>query len=464
MTKKFSALFITQDNETSLHFVNLFNVHFRGTNVFRASNHDEINQSFQDNKKFELIIIDTGYKVDDFSFLFEELTRRNENNPMVFYGGEALLKSQVPDNIYEHNIASGLLLRPVNVNDFVSTLKRAFSWVTAKDVRESTVSADKESFLPFRIKNFYRFQSIPHHAYIQISDKKYMRVITEDEVYNHSTIHRYVKKGIRYLYFEKKDYLLFLSKAMNDISEVLLKENIHLELILKSQIQAIMIIHEYINTVGANDEVSDFIKLLISTTLEQFKKAGSLGKIIKAFPYNNRDIAEKSILTSYVCIALLNELEWNAELTKQKLGLASIFYDALLEDDSLDVCDSLDSLKVKEEFSEEQIEEYRNHPERSAQAVSFLSGFSEVGFIILQHHEQPNGLGFPRGSNSHQLTHLVCLFIIANNFVSQLMIFGNNSKTLALVLEKLLIRYNHGHFKKVIVMLKRMLIPPKASR
>ena len=463
MVSKSSAMFITQDDEIGVHFVNLFNAHFREMNFFRASSYEEIELYFEETKKFELIIFDTAYRIDDFTELFEELTRRNNNNPMIFFGSEALLKSQVPDNVYEYNVASGLLLKPLNINDFLSTVNRALSWVKEKDIKESTVNAEKENFLPFRIKNFYRFNSIPHHAYIQISDKKYMRVIAEDEAYNHSTIHRYVKKGIKHLYFEKKDYLLFLSKTMGDLSLILKRDDLTFELIVKSQSQAIMVIHEYINTIGANDEVSDFIKLVIGSVNGQFETVRNISTILRNFPYNNKDTAEKSVLTSYLCIALLARMEWKAELTKQKLGLASIFYDALLEDDRLDAYESLDSKKVKESFSEEEIELYRDHPERAAQAVSYLSGFSEVGFIILQHHEEPNGFGFPRGTNSHQLTPLVSLFIIANNFVSQVMYYGNSEKALLLIIEKLLIRYNHGSFKKIISMLKQLVISSKSD-
>ena len=45
---------------------------------------------------------------------------------------------------------------------------------------------------------------------------------------------------------------------------------------------------------------------------------------------------------------------------------------------------------------------------------------SDVDIIVLQHHERPNGTGFPKGLRSNQIAPLASVFIVAHDIVDQL--------------------------------------------
>ena len=117
-------------------------------------------------------------------------------------------------------------------------------------------------------------------------------------------------------------------------------------------------------------------------------------------PLNRQKSPRKAILTLYICEMLVRGLGWNSELGRKQLGLASIIHDCFLKSEQAINISSLNSLAYKQASLDSVQEEFKNHPIRSAELTDQFSGFSNVEFIILEHHEHPSGKGFPYGKNS----------------------------------------------------------------
>jgi response regulator RpfG family c-di-GMP phosphodiesterase len=49
---------------------------------------------------------------------------------------------------------------------------------------------------------------------------------------------------------------------------------------------------------------------------------------------------------------------------------------------------------------------------------------SDVDIVVLQHHERPDGTGFPRGLHSHQISPLASVFIVAHDILDQILMLG----------------------------------------
>ncbi len=79
----------------------------------------------------------------------------------------------------------------------------------------------------------------------------------------------------------------------------------------------------------------------------------------------------------------------------------------------------------------------------------------DVDVIILQHHELPDGTGFPRGLHAKQISPLACLFIVAHEVVTVIM--RNRDAGVDFQIREFLNDrkqvYATGNFKKVAVAL-----------
>ncbi len=457
MAKMQKVLFVSAEAEEGVRFRNLFNAHFKSIEFFHVTEHQEAIDTIRELDGVSLIIIDAALRVDDLEFFFTEVSRLNNNYPVIFYGTEAFLKSRVPDNMYDFNLASGLLLRPLNVHDFLSSVNRSLGWVREREIRDATLDLSAENFIPFKVRSFFRMNSVQYPIYMQITEQKFIRVFEAEEHYTHEQLHRYVKKGVRYLYFEKRDYLLFLSESMAKLRTVLEDPNCSFKLLAQAQIQGCMIIQEYARAIGLNESIVDFLYLLLSTIQGQYKEIGDIKKVLTLFPFKQQDIYARAILNAYICLAVIKELNWQSELTFQKLGVAAIFYDALINNDELLQYASIEEIRLSESYDEEEIEDFKQHPVRAAELIRLSQGLPECDFIIQQHHERPDSSGYPQGISSNNISGIVAIFILSAELVHQLSFYGITKKSLKVIVDELNFHYNAGNFKEPLKVLTSLL-------
>jgi response regulator RpfG family c-di-GMP phosphodiesterase len=82
---------------------------------------------------------------------------------------------------------------------------------------------------------------------------------------------------------------------------------------------------------------------------------------------------------------------------------------------------------------------------------------SDVEQIVAQHHERPDGTGFPRGLNSKFITPLSALFIIAQDMIEYSQTFKNKEVDLTSFYDAREVYFNSGVFKKILHALKNDL-------
>jgi hypothetical protein len=97
-----------------------------------------------------------------------------------------------------------------------------------------------------------------------------------------------------------------------------------------------------------------------------------------------------------------------------------------------------------------EIVRYRLHPLHAAQTAQTIDVLPpDVDQIILQHHEAPDGSGFPRGLTANRIHFLAAVFIIGEDLVH----FLDDGEALETSLKDFLtwgeVRYQSGNFKKI---------------
>jgi len=111
-------------------------------------------------------------------------------------------------------------------------------------------------------------------------------------------------------------------------------------------------------------------------------------------------------------------LGWVTEVTMDKLIYIAYLHDARYF--SLPKLAKIPSLKefekIKQDLTEDEQEQYLEGPKFAADLALQNVG-SDIGKILIQQKELPNGSGFPSGITASQLQPLSCLFITSHFFV-----------------------------------------------
>jgi HD-GYP domain-containing protein (c-di-GMP phosphodiesterase class II) len=180
--------------------------------------------------------------------------------------------------------------------------------------------------------------------------------------------------------------------------------------------------------IGFTPEVQAITKKNVNEAIKILRSIPSLSQFLTRITKNpDKYIPSHSMLLSYLACALGSQLEWKSDLTYQKLTLAAFLHDTSVKNHTLATIQNLSELSQKEkEFTPQEIKRFKEHPLISAEiARSFTEIPPDVDVIIAQHHERPDGKGFPRGLSASRITPLATVFIVAHDWASYL--FQNNA-------------------------------------
>ena len=130
-------------------------------------------------------------------------------------------------------------------------------------------------------------------------------------------------------------------------------------------------------------------------------------------------------LCVYFSIDLAQTLSWTNESTLFKLTMASLLHDVAAIG-----LEELEMRVAKGEHADRLPLSFRRHPFESAHLAQKLRDAPpDVDRIILEHHELPDGSGFPNNLKGSELSPLSVIFILAHN-LTDVVLSGNVGRDL----------------------------------
>ncbi|RPJ76772.1 MAG: hypothetical protein EHM20_07035 [Alphaproteobacteria bacterium] len=306
-----------------------------------------------------------------------------------------------------------------------------------------------------RLRNFYLFEQLPYDVYLELTPTKFGKIISKNKTYSHQLIQNYSRKNVKNLFLRKDEHLKFLDATIKNLLKIYDIKLIDRKKYIILHLKTIFIIHQFLKTVSVSDDVIKLTHLFIDSTREVVKSKENVVELINQLIESpNMTFAEHSLATAYVCESILYYMGWNADMSRDKLLLASILQDIGLNNDEMIKIRSLNDPSFKNLSEEDQLE-FSNHPLRAAELSTFFSGFSDVDFILSEQHEHPTGGGFPKGLNSSGLTTISCVFILASNFVARIATSNKDAGAFKEILGSMGRIYCTGNFKDPLKALEK---------
>jgi HD-GYP domain-containing protein (c-di-GMP phosphodiesterase class II) len=215
---------------------------------------------------------------------------------------------------------------------------------------------------------------------------------------------------------------------------------------------------------GFSAEVQELTKQSVGQTIKTIRNIPQLSELLLQIrKEKDKYIASHSMLLAYVSCALASKMEWSSDTTYQKLTLAAFLHDMVLKNNDLAAIQTLEELEQNsKKFSPAEQKTYRDHPALGAEIVRrFHEIPPDVDLIIAQHHERPDGTGFPRGLTHLRIGPLSSVFIISHDIVAYLLSSeqaGNtqNERVLEEFVEKNKGKYVGGNFKKLMTAIPKI--------
>ena len=313
-------------------------------------------------------------------------------------------------------------------------------------------------YVGVKIKRFLNFNTLCCDAFIKLSEKKYLKLINENDLYDKDHIDKYINKKILYLYIKidrLEDFQKYFEQTVLNQIEM---NNLSKEERVRQTTDIHDLIIEEVSSLGVEKGVILKTKPIISATAEfllnNFSKVDDLQKVIKG----NDFLTGHSMMISYVVAQLLKKANMDNKSTLEKLSMAALMHDLSLTDSKLSKIRSQNSSKFNELSSDEK-EVFLNHPEYSVSIIrKAAQQFPDVDTIIYQHEERPDGSGFPKRLTSSSIHPLTAYFIVAEHFVHKVYDKEIEPELMLEITQELSPLYTEGHFKKAYQKLEETLL------
>lgn len=449
------ALFIGHSPEEDRNIVRMMGNNYPKIQLVRLGDNNDLIDMLMTDGPFSFVVINLDNKNLFVAELYKQINETLGTRPFVFIGTPNSVKSQITNEMLQNQQTNSLVELPMVLDEFKKAVNNVIDWVKKEEFEESILEFSRDDLHPMRLKNFYLFEQLPYDVYIELTSTKFGKVISKEKFYSHQLIQNYSKKNVKYLFLRKDEHLKFLDASIKNLLKIYNAKLSDKKKYLTLHLKTAYFIHQFIKAVSVSDEVNKLTHLFIESVSSLIRSTDSLGELLDSISESgNMTFAEQSVATAYVCEKILLNMGWTADMTRGKLILASLLQDVTLQNDDLIKIRSINDPNLKM-FTEEEQEEFKSHPQKTAQLSTHFTGFSDVDFILLEQHEHPTGDGFPKGLNSSGLTTISCIFILANNFISRLAVTnksGTHYKEIILNMKRV---YNVGNFKDPLKALEK---------
>ncbi|MGK5085929.1 HD domain-containing phosphohydrolase [Bdellovibrionota bacterium FG-2] len=301
--------------------------------------------------------------------------------------------------------------------------------------------------------------------YIRLSKIKFVKLFKEGDTFDVADFNKYVhQKKVDYLYIKREESGEFVSRLQKELLRITSSENVPPESLHTLAISAHEVILELGKRVGFTPEVQALAKESIKLTIKSVGNNPKLSKMLRSFVRDKkRYITSHSVALADIACSLAAKMDWPSEATFQKLCFAAFFHDIALSNNELAAVSDLADLENKKaQFSAAEIRAFKDHPFKGMEVVrSFKEIPADVDLIVHQHHELPDGSGFPRGVNYKHISPLSALFIVAHDLVQYM--YDYTTVDFDEFIKERKVKYDSGTFKKVISRINKEMFTGEGS-
>lgn len=305
---------------------------------------------------------------------------------------------------------------------------------------------------------------INKNLFIRIGQDKYIKIFNEDDNTNQLDLKKYQGKGIKYFYLKRETADWVIAQIQNQI-DIFLKSN-NFRFVLRGASdtpekrfeQKILRIDDEVHVDKEFKETIDRAVEKIRQIVEKEARVENFLKIIKNNQKQHAFFTQKMNLTSLISCILAKQLDWISKTTMDKLVYASVLSDITLavREELLDIQNLSDFEKIKSQLTEEDQKIFLSHPKDAANLIKryFTTAPPDTDVLAYQHHELPDGSGFPMGLRAEKISPLSALFIVATDF--SFYFLKDDEPTMDDFLLKCHSRYDYVNFRKVVKALEKV--------
>jgi response regulator RpfG family c-di-GMP phosphodiesterase len=431
-------LLIDDDNEISDLLCLYLSVNF-GASFTIASNGDSAIEILKNDLEFDLIFCDFRMTQGSGLDVFEYLEREQLNIPFVLVTSDKW--ESHPEFHNKNNV--GYVEKPFDDEKIISEANRLLPNIDAETLNPS-------NYVPISIDTLFKIQKINCKLFIRLNETKFVKIQNGDTQFAENEYRKIKAKGVDQLFIEKNEFKVFLEdfrkKVVNDMLFMGFQSDPDEALKIAGAVQEMA--NSLSKNFGISKDAQELTKKNIQLVQSIIDRNHQLNSLFTwALDSTQGYSYQHSVL---ICI-LTGEITRNIDLgnpfASEILSLAAFLHDAGLSDYQVKNEERfIQAIKSSSKMNLEDLAAIIDHSKKSHQSVSQWQHCPpEVLEIIKNHHEKPDGTGFPNGLTAIDINPITACFIVCED-LAKLFLEIRNSEQLLQEWKKNETRYNQAPF------------------
>ena len=257
--------------------------------------------------------------------------------------------------------------------------------------------------------------------YVRLSSIKFVRLFKRGDTFDADDLTRYFHdKKIKYLYLKRSDCSEFISKFKTTLASVVLGGPMKTPQVFQMAAEIQDSIQELSRCFGFTPELQAIVDQNVKLVIGSVRKHEKLAELLGHLKKNEKGfISAHSVVLAHLACGLSTRMAWHSDSTFEKLTYAALMHDIALKSDALAQIDTKSEILAhRKSLTAADEAQILGHPQAAVDALLAFSALPpDVDTILLQHHERPDGSGFPRGLAGNRIAPLAALFIVAHDIV-----------------------------------------------
>ena len=408
--------------------------------IFLKAQNGAIAEDFLINDdEIDFIISDYTMPVKNGGQLFL-YNKENKNLPFILASGGTIQDYPEFSNFKNINPLNVFIEKPFDEKILINSVKKVILSLPAsvkKGPAEQVVIETK--LIKMKLAHYMHYAQNADDVYISLNENKFVKITdaNDSETLDLDLLKHYQEKGIEFIYIEKEKFDLLIAIYKNHLMTYQRPDQ---KITLASHIFHISL--DCLKNLGMSDFHIESTNELVTESIKDLESNKNLYSKYKSVVSNEGYIIGHSMLIIYIASNIIKKTNLNFNPTLKKISMAALVHDIYLNNEELAIAEDL----IKE-VSENQRYHLFLHGEKAGQLLLANNElFDESKKILLEHHEKPDGSGYPKGINSSNISLLGSLFIICHDIATHLIQNNYDLNLLKLYLKNREEYYSNHHF------------------
>lgn len=365
-------------------------------------------------EQIEVIVSDIRMpELDGIGFL--EFVRSQASTPVVLMTGF----SEIIETKRAFELgANEFLTKPFRAETFLDAVHHALHPNDPRrkkdDERDPTPLHSR--YCPVPIDEFMMSSHLLSDVFIKLSETRYIKVAHKNEAIPRDRLQVYKEKNADALFVPVLDLCHYVNFQMPIVPVTLKQGGVDAEKKAKLIRETIGIMQTNCFTMGLSSKISQPAQKMVEDTLNLATTDAAILDVLHHLYETSAQIYAHGVAVAFFSCIVAQEHGWNSSAMLFKLTLSGLLLDIGLKDLSPDLLK-----RSKLERSEEETQLFRTHPLRGHDLAQRFKAIPEdIATLVLQHHENIAGTGYPHQTKAQDLHPFASLISVVDLFVEHL--------------------------------------------